>query len=107
MIFKNFKLKRAMHAQKNTAQKNTAQHEHAAHYFYISYQKPQCYHFYYFFTDFSHFMETRLRYPNRAVIYSTAVRKCRYTLIKQSALEHNFDFEGIILSIIVWTFEHC
>ena len=30
-----------------------------------------------------------------------------YTLIKQSALEHNLDFESIILSIIGWIFEHC
>ena len=32
-----------------------------------------------------------------AVTYcNTAVRKCRYTLIKQSALEHNLGFESII-----------
>ena len=51
-------------------------------------------------------MEIRSKYSNRAVTYSnTAVRKCRYTLIKQSALEHNLDFESIILSIIGWIFE--
>ena len=48
-------------------------------------------------------MEIRSRYSNRAVTYfNTAVRKCRYTLIKQSALKHNLDFGSIILSIIGW-----
>ena len=77
-------------------------HEYTAHYYCISYQKTlQCHYFYYFLTDYSHFMEIRSRYSNRAVTYSnTAVRKCRYTLIKQSALKHNLDFESIMLSII-------
>ena len=53
-------------------------------------------------------MKIRLRYSNKAVTNSnTAVRKCRYTPIKQPALEHNLDFESIIMSIIGWTFEHC
>ena len=64
----------------------------------------QCY---YFLTDYSHFMVIRSRYSNRAVTYSyTTVRKCRFTLIKQSALEHNLDFESIILSIIPYLFHY-
>ena len=37
-----------------------------------------CYYFHCFLTDYSHFMEIRSRYSNRAVTYfNTAVRKCK------------------------------
>ena len=54
-------------------------------------------------------MEIRIRsdtlIEKSACTYSnTAVRKCRYTLLKQSTLEHNLNFENIILSIIGWIF---
>ena len=46
-----------------------------------------------FYCDYSHFMDARWRYSNRAVIYSNAAfRKFLYALIKQSILKHNIDF---------------
>jgi len=52
---------------------------------------------------YSQFAEIRSRYSNRAVTYfNTTVGKYSCTLMKQSVLKHNLDFESIILSIIGW-----
>ena len=70
------------------------------HYCIISYHKTlQSY----YFTKFLDWLFDRGTVIEQSLT-TTAVRKCRYIIIKQSTLEHNLDFENMILSIRGWIF---